>query len=164
VTASARALQTATLIEEQVTDDLHRLVARKGGKLRWDESKFQTLAFYATDPALPRSHPIQVKAVRYSMSETPGPLKREWNARVESVGVSPLTSVQFVPFLSDTGTVVRVNLAVGRDPTDPPGPPIIHSFLVRTASAASLPSVNMQLTADLLDPHGAPNGQKLPKP
>ena len=164
VTAAARALQTATLVEEQMTDDIHRAVLAKGGWIRYDEDRFSSLAFYAIDPAQVRSNPIQVKAVRYSLTDPPSYLKREWNARVESVGVSPLTSVRFVPFRSSTGPMVRVNLWVGRDPTDPPGPPIAHTFLLRLAGTSNLPTLAMKLTADFLDAGHAPNGQKLPPP
>lgn len=168
VTATARALQTAMLIEERFTSDIRRLVRVGAGPLKFEEGK-PRISFYAHDPTGPKT-PVGFRGVVYSLpplpaDKTPQYLQREWDARVDSVGVSPLTSISFKPMVMPTGPAVRVTLTVGRDQSDPEGPALVHTFLVRVPSPNSSTDVEYQQLADFAEPDkDRPTGQRLPAP
>ena len=170
VTASARALETATLLEEMITTDLHRLVKVGAGPLRFYPDRPSKLAFFAYDPdGAAGGASVPFRAVAYTLADgasekTPQFLQREWNAKVESVGLSPLTSAAFVPFMSPTGPLVRVTLTVGRDATDPAGPPLVHTFLARYPSPSDTSGVDFEPRSDFRNKDDAPQGQRLPAP
>lgn len=167
VTATARAIQTALLIEEVVSADLHRLVAYRGSVARWDPDDSSWIAFYSCDPTTTlRGRDVAIGGVRYfRQGSTPSLLQREWGGSVRSVGMSPLTSVAFHPFMTATGPLVRVSLWVGRDPGDPPGPPHVHTFLARMASQRSTAGMGYRPVAEFADQaRHAPKDQRLPRP
>lgn len=133
VTATARALQTATLIQERLTNDLARIIARGAPFVFEPEGeKGRKLGFYVVDPEhAPASGEVGVRAVLYRLPADKALLEREYDGRVERIGSSPLEDAQFRPFLSTNGPMVRVRLVVGRTKDDPPGPAFTHTFLVR---------------------------------
>ena len=168
VTASARALQTAMIVEETITADIHRLVMVGAGPLKFHPDKKSRLSFYAYDPTAPKD-PIGYRGVVYYLPEvpadkTPQYLQREWDATANSVGVSPLTSIAFTPLMSPTGPVVRVVLTVGRDTADPDGPPLTHTFLARIPAPSASDAIEFKALADFKDGDDKPSGQRLPKP
>ena len=133
VTATARALHTATLIQEYLTNDLARLISGGAPFLFEQESeKGRKLGFYVVDPTYaPSSGEIGVRAVMYQLTEDKSLLTREYDGAVTTIGTSPLLDCQFRPFTSVCGPMVRVVLTVGRTKDDPDGPPYVHTFLVR---------------------------------
>lgn len=162
VTASSRALQTATFVEEIVTADLHRVAPSKGGPLRFYPDKPSRLGFYVYDPASQDGATIGIRAVQYLVNDKQH-LVREFDSRLEPVGVSPITSIEFFPFTCATGTRVRVNMAVGREKDEPAGPPMIHSFVVRLSKPRALPVVDTKLISDFQKTEDKPTGQRLPR-
>lgn len=131
VTATARALQTATLIQEHLTNDLARLVSA-GVPFFFDREKGRKLGFYVVDPThAPPSGELGVRAVLYQLPGENQLLERISEDRTERLGSSPLKDCELRPFHSTTGAMVRVVLTVGRTKDDPDGPPYIHTFLVR---------------------------------
>lgn len=144
VTATARALQTAMLIQELVTNDLARLISA-GVPFFFDppSDRGRRLGFYVVDPShAPPSGELGVHAVTYRLPGDDQQLERISAGRTERLGTSPLKDCEFRPFHSTTGAMVRVVLTVGRTQDDPAGPPYIHTFLVRPelyAAADRLP-------------------------
>lgn len=133
VTATARALQTATLIQERLTNDLARIIAR-GPPFVFEppDEKGRELGFYVIDPEhAPPSGEVGVRAVLWRLKAEKTLLEREYAGRAETVGVSPLEDAEFRPFLATNGPMVRVVLKVGRTRDDPAGPTYVHTFLVR---------------------------------
>lgn len=139
-TASARALQTAMLIQEHVTNDLSRMVPL-GVPFRFDPKKTDQIGFYVIDPAETAAREIGVRAVGYRLPGKDEHLLREYAAEEAPVGPSPLTTIAFLPYQGATGPMVRVRLAVGRTRDDPPGPPVPHTFLVRPANPRATPGL-----------------------
>lgn len=132
VTATARALQTAMLIQEHLQNDLARMIA-PGLPFRFDGENGRKLGFYVIDPRHTPDTEIGVRAVVYRLAEPGQLLRREVGTEVQSIGASPLTSVSFRPFRSTTGPMLRVVLEVGRSKDEPDGRSYVHTFLVRAA-------------------------------
>ena len=131
VTATARALQTATLIQEYLTNDLARMIVG-GVPFAFDPARGRKLGFYVVDPEhAPPSGEIGVRAVLYQLPGDNQLLEREYDGTVTTIGAAPLVDAQFRPFHSTVGDMVRVVLKVGRSKDDPDGPPYVHTFLVR---------------------------------
>lgn len=139
VTATARALQTALLVQERFNEDLSRLIP--GSSTIRFHDKPDRVSFWAYDPEFTAGGAIGVRGVVYFRDEVTGLIKREWNDRVDTVGVAPLRSIEFYPFMSPTGPLIRVNMQVGREPGEPPGPDTFHTFLARIPMPRSHPSL-----------------------
>jgi prepilin-type N-terminal cleavage/methylation domain-containing protein len=163
--AAARAIQTAALIEETVSSDLRRLISVGGSGLRFYPEDRSKIGFYAADPSQSwQGNVVDVRAVRYFVDGAPGLLKREVDLKAESVGTSPVTSIAFTPYMGPTGAMVRVTLAVGRDPTEPAGPPHVHTFLARMGHQRNIPAMAYRLLSDFRNREAeAPRGQTLPR-
>lgn len=162
VTASARALQTAMLIQEHVTNDLSRMVPL-GVPFRYDPKKPHEIGFHVIDPAHTAGLRIGVRAVGYRFEGKDTLLLREYGAEESPVGPSPLTTIAFLPHVGATGPMVRVQLAVGRTPDDPPGPAIPHTFLVRPANPRATPGLTLEpLSGFMRD--AAPAAEQPPLP
>lgn len=133
VTATARALQTATLIQERLTNDLARMVVHGAPFLFEPETeKGRKLGFFVVDPEhKPANGEVGVRAVLYRLPGDSALMEREYAGKVERVGTSPLVDAQFRPFYATNGPMVRVVLRVGRTKDDPAGPAYLHTFLVR---------------------------------
>lgn len=130
VTATARSLQTAMIIEETLTYDLARLYSQ-GMPFFYDEAKKNVLKFYAIDPKhQPPDGKLGLRAITYQL-EAPKTYLKRTEATTANVGSAPLESAEFLPFRTETGVMLRVNLVVGRTKDDPEGPPLVHTFLVR---------------------------------
>jgi hypothetical protein len=129
-TAFARSLATAASIEEHLRSDLARLVMVVPSPLKV-VAKPARLAFYVAEPAAGRTLPV--RGVVYALP-APGMLTRESGGAAAPVGTAPLDAIAFHPFLSATGPLLRVVLTVGRDPADPAGRPLTHTFLARLAT------------------------------
>ena len=157
VTATARALQTAMLIEETLTNDLARLV-KNGGAFRFDPDHTNWITFTVVDPRHQTPDgTIGVRAVRYLLDPASSLLKRKYGDANDSIGTSPLVSIEFLPFRSLTGTLLRVNLTVGRTKDDPEGPPFFHTFLARPALTASAQNLKVESLSDVPDAPEAKN-------
>lgn len=91
VTATARALQTALLIQEQIADDLGRLIRAGPSPLRFSEDKQDRLSFYTVDPVASLGQKLVIRGVAYARDPVSGYLRRIVGADHQSVGVSPLT-------------------------------------------------------------------------
>lgn len=164
VTASARSLQTALLIEEHIRSDVSRVAGGVRG-LRFDPAAPTRMAFWVSDLSEnvgPTS--VAVRAVQYKLETSGTLLKREYDARVDSMGVSPVTSAAFLPFMSSTGPMIRVSLVVGRSKDDPAGPSLDHSFLVRVPAARVPPSLTFVPRSNFMRPEELPPGGRLPYP
>lgn len=164
VTASARALQTALLVQERFCEDLARLVPASAVPVAFAKDDPSRLAFWCHDPAGSSGGMLGVRAVKYTLPKVPGLLMREWDGRVEAVGAAPLESIRFLPFVGPTGLLVRVTLVVGREPGEPPGPAATHSFLARIPSPPFHKRLKLKLLSGFLEPKDAPNDVELPKP
>lgn len=164
VTASARALQTALLIQEQLADDLGRLIRAGPAPVRWVEGKEDRLSFYTVDPVASVGRKLVVRGVAYARDPASGYLRRTIGAAHESVGVSPLTSVAFVPFESPTGPLLRVSLLVGREKGEPEGPDTAHSFLVRIPVSRQHPSLQIDAATPFASDEDKPRRQELLPP
>lgn len=165
VTATARALQTALLIEETLTNDLARLM-KNGGPFRWDPDHTNWIGFYVVDPLhTPPDGKVGVRAVRYQLEPAGSLLRRRYGDRNDPIGTSPLTSVEFLPFRSLTGTMLRVNLTVGRTRDDPEGPPLFITFLARPALSAGAGHLTIEALSDIQDtPQATHKGAPLVTP
>lgn len=150
VTATARALQTAMLIEEHITNDLARLV-KNGAPFRFDPDKTGWIAFYVVDPQhTPADGKVGVRGVRYTLE--PGQLlRRQYGDRNDPIGTSPLSSIEFLPFRGLTGVMLRVNMTVGRTKDDPEGPPLFLTFLARPALTAGAANLQMEALSRIED-------------
>lgn len=129
VTATARALQTALLIEEQLVTDMGHLVQAASEPLQVKDK--QRLSFYAYDPKISAGRAMKVRGIVYNLEKKKGALMtRACGDATEQLGTSPVTEVLFAPFECATGPFLRVTLTVGREDGEPPGPDTVHSFLV----------------------------------
>ncbi|MBI4861101.1 MAG: prepilin-type N-terminal cleavage/methylation domain-containing protein [Candidatus Riflebacteria bacterium] len=164
VTTSARSLQTATMIEEVISTDLRRVVQAGPSPVRFWPDRPSRLAFLACDTDASKGKELKIRAVRYSLDKAPGMLQREWDGQARSVGLSPLTSISFLPFAGPTGPMVRVTLDVGRDPDEPAGEPIAYSFLTPIASPRQREPIPMKLVTGFVDKEDGPATQRLPDP
>lgn len=167
VTATARALQTATLIQEHITNDLARLIpAGVPFFFEAESEKGRKLGFYAVDPShAPPSGEVGARAILYRLPGDDQLLEREYDRKVERLGPSPLKNAEFRPFHSTTGAMVRVVLTVGRTKDDPDGPPYVHTFLVRPALFASPDRLPVKLLSDFLEEQKPKEGtESLPVP
>jgi type II secretory pathway pseudopilin PulG len=166
VTATARALQTATLIQERMTNDLARIISR-GAPFTFEPEgeKGRKLGFYVVDPEhAPPSGEVGVRAVLYRLPGDKQLLEREYNGRVEKLGSSPLVDAQFRPFLATNGPMVRVKLIVGRTKDDPAGPDFVHTFLVRPELRGG-DKLPLKPLSDFLEkPEAKEGSQDLPVP
>jgi type II secretory pathway pseudopilin PulG len=163
VTATARALQTALLVEERLADDLGRVVPAGPSLFRSWPDRPGRLGFYVYDPAGPRGEAVPVRAVVWSLEKPRSLLVRTWSGARQPVGVSPLMSLTFHPFMSPTGPLVRVVMEVGSEASEPDARSLVHTFLVR----APFPRRSMRLPVAILgpvDPSDAPSDQELPLP
>lgn len=129
VTATARALQTALLIQEQLVTDMGHLVQPAAAPLQVRDK--QRLSFYAYDPRISAGRAMKVRGVVYNLEKKKGALMtRACGDAVEQLGTSPLTAAEFTPFECATGPFLRVTLTVGREDGEPEAPDTVHSFLV----------------------------------
>ena len=140
VTATARALQTALLVQERFNEDLSRLIPGSS-TIKFHDKNPGRISFWAYDPEFTAGAEIGVRGVVYYRDETTGLVKREWNDRVDAVGVAPLKSLEFWPFMGPTGPLVRVNMVVSREKGEPPGPDTVHTFLGRIPQPRGHPSL-----------------------
>lgn len=163
VTATARALQTALLIQEQLADDMGRLIRAGPAPVRFSD-KEDILSFYTVDPVASLGQKLVVRGVAYARDSASGYLRRTIGTSSESVGVSPLTSIAFVPFLSPTGPLLRVSLMVGREQGEPPGPDTAHSFLVRIPASRQHPSLKIEAATPFVQAAHKPGAQVLLPP
>jgi prepilin-type N-terminal cleavage/methylation domain-containing protein len=170
VTASARALQTAMLVQEHFTNDLARLIA-KGMPFRFDPQATGTIGFYVIDPQhTPATGQVGIRSVKYvHPPKLPNGahqlLQRTYAGKTESIGASPLVSAAFLPYTSLTGPMIRVNLIVGRTQDDPDGPPLDHTFVARPSMSSAAMLLDLAKLSDF-DPADRPSerGEKLPVP
>lgn len=167
VTATARALQTATLIQERLTNDIARMISR-GAPFYFEpeNEKGRTLGFYVVDGShAPPTGEIRVRSVLYRLPGDNALIEREYDARVESIGTSPLVDAQFRPFASASGPMVRVVLKVGRTRDDPAGPPYVHTFLVRPELRGASDRLPVKPLSDfIVRPEPREGSQNLPVP
>ena len=167
VTASAEGLRTALLIQERMEADLGALVYVRKGLVHWWKDRPARIAFYAYDAKAATAKPTEVgvRAVRYSWGKPGEMLKREWDAREESVGTSPLASAAFLPFQGPTGPMMRVNLLVGRGPGEPEGPPVYHTFLARLPAPRGARGLDYTIKSAFLEPKDDDSeSDELPRP
>ena len=164
VGATARGLQTALIIQEQIVSDLGRLVQIEQAPVRVAPGAPSRMSFYAFDPEASKEKRIAVHAVVYALAGPPGMLQREWQGKVSPVGVSPLNAITFSPFFDGTGALVRVTLEVGREPGEPPGPPTTHSFLVRLLRTYIHPTLEVEVATSFRDPRDKPGQSELLSP
>ena len=156
VSSTARALQTALFIEEQIESDLGRLVQLSATPVHVDAKQPSRLSFFAFDAEASRESVIAVHGVVYSLASPGANLQREWQGQVSPVGVSPLLAITFSPFSDGSGDLVRVTVEVGREPGEPAGPPTVHSFLVRLLRTDLDPSLEVKVVTAFRDPRDAP--------
>lgn len=161
VTASARALQTALLIQEELTTDLGRLVQAGASPLNVPADDPARLSFYAYDPALGKGAAMKVRGVVYRLAKPGAMLTRETGGAPAPIGTAPLAALVFSPFQCATGPYLRVTLTVGREPGEPPGPPTVHSFLVAVNLTAS-GSLDFPVETPFRDPADEPAARDLP--
>jgi prepilin-type N-terminal cleavage/methylation domain-containing protein len=131
VTATARALQTAMLIQEHIVTDLGRLVLAGEAPLAVTGTDQSRLSFYAFDSAASSGGTMKASGVVYRL-EPQGKtfrLMREHKGPAASIGTAPLQSLKFHAFQCATGPFLRVEMVVGREDGEPPGPDTVHSFL-----------------------------------
>lgn len=148
VTRTARALQTATFIEENLLNDLSRVVTN-GDPFVYDADHKDTIGFYVVDTDHdPADGKLAVNAVRYRLKQKGAYLERELAGKSEAMGISPLESIEFLPFDTPSGTMIRVNLVVGHTPDDPDGPALTHTFLARPALAANTDDLPITATSE----------------
>lgn len=166
VSASARALQTALLVQERVEEDLARLVQMSGAPVRFFPKDPSRLAFVVYDASAGDAPGlvVPVRGVTYALDAPGGYLVRQVERTRESVGVSPLTTIAFLPFLSPTGPLVRVTMAVGREKGEPPGPDIHHAFLARIPTPRPHPSIRFETRSWFVEKDDEPGHQTLPRP
>lgn len=162
VTATARALQTALFIEEQLCADLGRLVQAGESALHCPQGKTPRLSFYALDARAATGLVLPVRGITYALDGAPGLLTRECDRAVESLGSSPLTSVAFNAFQGAAGPLLRVTLTVGREPGEPPGPPTVHSFLARIPVAPPAEGLEIKVLSPFSRPEDEPPADDLP--
>lgn len=164
VTATARALQTALLIQERFCEDMGRLVPAAGSPVGFDKKRPSRLSFWCVDPTH-KGDRVGIRGVKYSLKDDePGLLMREWDGREEAVGAAPLESIAFAPFVSPTGTLVRVTMRVGREKGEPPGPATAHSFLARIPAPTFHKSLKVKLLSGFLDEKDDPDKDELEGP
>lgn len=163
VSSAAEGLQTALLIEERLSLDLHRVAVPAGAPVRlWREAP-GALAFYvhADDP---RPDPAAIQGVKYTW-DGPGTPLRRWCAGVTaSVGAMPLATVSFTPISSATGPLLRVSLGVARPANEGAAPPVIHTFLARLPSLSSRAPVRWRFVSDLPTPEDVPRDPDIAGP
>lgn len=164
VTATARALQTALLIQERFSDDLARLLPAASAPVQHAADKPSRISFYSYDPAAGGPGELLVRPVVYSHDPASGMLVREWDNQPQQLGVAPLKSIEFAPFLSPTGPLVRVTMSVGRSPGEPDGPPTVHSFLARIPAPRQHPSLELSISSPFRSPQDEPADRSLPGP
>lgn len=140
VTATARALQTALLIQEHLMGDLGRLVPAGSSPLNVPADDPGRLSFYVFDPAASTGREMKLSGVVYALPKKGALLTRESGGKPETIGTAPLERVEFTPFQCATGPYLRVTLTVGREDGEPAGPATVHSFLapVNVTSGAAL--------------------------
>lgn len=162
VTATARALQTALLVQEQFSEDLSRLIPGSS-TIKFHEKNPGRISFWAYDPASTAGAEIGVRGVVYYRDEATGLVKREWSDRVDAVGVAPLKSIEFYPFMSPTGPLIRVRMVVSREKGEPPGPDTVHTFLGRIPQPRGHPSLKWKPVSGFKDAkQDEPKGVSLP--
>ena len=162
VTRTARALQTAMIIEETLTYDLARLFSQ-GTPFFYDDKKKGTLKFYAIDPkSTAADGTLGLQAVTYELEGEDKPLKRTTEGETRAIGAAPLKSVEFLPFRSVTGVMLRVNLVVGKTADDPKGEPLTHTFLARPVLSSGEQGAKFTILKDF-DPKPK-DGSPLPAP
>lgn len=162
VTATARALQSAMMIEENLTNDLARLYAN-GTPFIHDDARKNMLRFYVIDPAhTPADGTVGLRAVTYVLDPPKSLLRRQYAGASETIGTSPLESVEFLPFRTVTGPMLRVNLVVGRTKDDPDGPPLVHTFLSRPALSSGEQGARLTMLSNF-EPRPT-QGSPLPAP
>ena len=170
--AAARAIETAALIEETVTQDLRLVISIGGSGLRAFPRDTSKLNLYAADPVQPwRGNVVSALAVRYYLEhaateQNPAHLVREVDRKPHGVGASLLTSMAFSPFLGPNGVLVRVSMRIGRDSSEPPGPVHVHTFVARPGHQRPIPAMLFRVTGqDFANPDDeAPDGAPLPRP
>ena len=161
VTATARALQTAMLIQESLTADLGRLVQAGASPLSVPPDDPARLSFYACEPAAGAA--LNVRGVVYRLAHAPGPLTRECSGAPVAVGTAPLTALVFTPFQCATGPYLRVTMTVGREPGEPPGPPTVHSFLAPVNVTPPVPGLTWKVEGPFRDSADEPGPRDLPQ-
>ena len=164
VTATARSLQTALLFQERFCEDLARLMPAASSPVQFAPEKPARLSFYAYDPDAGTDGGVTLRPVSYSVDAGTNLLVREWNGARETVGVAPVKTLVFAPFMSPTGPLVRVTLSVGRAPGDPDGPPTAHSFLARIPAPAQDPRLDVAVPQGFRDAADEPGDRALPGP
>lgn len=162
-TATARALQTALLIQEHMTTDLGRLVQAGEAPLSVPPGDPARMSFYAYDPALGKGKSMHVRGIVYRLAKAGAMLTRECNGPPESIGTAPLAALAFSPFQCATGPYVRVTLTVGREDGEPQGPPTVHSFLVPVNVTSRAGLLNFPVVSAFRDPSvDEPTSRDLP--
>jgi hypothetical protein len=158
VTASAESLRTALAVQERIEADLASLVRVDGQTVRWWSDRRARLAFYVFDPEPARGaspDEVGVRAVRYALARPGQMLRRESGGREGPVGSTPLTAIEFLPFTSPTGPLLRVNITIARGPDEPAGPPLTHTFLARIPAPRGARGVSVAIRSDFSDPADA---------
>lgn len=145
VTATARALQTALLVQEELCADLARLVQVGGTPVSCPKDKGR-ISFYVLDDQAATGLKLPVHGVTYAHQKD-RPLTRTSQGAVRPLGTAPLTAASFEAFEGEPGAFVRVTLTVGREAGEPPGPPTVHSFLARLP-----PTPPAGLDVDIMSP------------
>lgn len=163
VTATARALQTALLIQERFQEDMGRLLPGASMPVKFDPARPSRISFYTYDPAA-TGDKLVMRPVVYLHDEATKLLMREWDARREAIGSAPLKKIEFVPFLSPTGPLIRVAMWVDREKGEPPGPPTVHAFLARIPTPRLHPALDAEMGNDFLEASDEPTDGTLPGP
>lgn len=163
VTATANALQTALLLQEHFLDDLGRLLPGASLPVLVRPDQPGRISFYAYDAQASTPDKLVINPVVYSVDAAKR-VHREWKRKRDPIGFAPFESLEFVPFVSPTGPLIRVTMVIGRAEGEPAGPSTTHSFLARIPTAVQHPALSLSAGADFLDPKDEPGDGSLPGP